>query len=160
MKLINYKTTTPSEALLSMIKDSKRVNEKVKFDDKLGRPQMFVKEQKNSLTVTCRYVGGNTRDDGFIIGTFFWGRLTEKNGITRLSGIILTAPIFYAAILGLLVYSIISSINYSIVHEGFAFDPIAIIFAVFSYLMFRQEFKKQGIISRYLYRAIRMCEMK
>ena len=154
MKLINYKTTTPSEELLSMIKDSNRVNEKVKFDDKLGRPQMFVKERKNSITVTCRYVGGSSRDDGFIIGTFFWGRIVEKNGETRLNGVILTAPLFYAAILGLLVYSIIRGIALG------GFNPIALILAVASYLMFRGEFKKQGVIERYLHRAIRMSELE
>ena len=154
MKLVNYKTTAKREQLLSLIKDSNRVNEKVKFDDKLGRPQMFVKERKNSITVTCRYVGGNSRDDGFIIGTFFWGRIVEKNGETRLNGVILTAPLFYAAILGLLVYSIIRGIALG------GFNPIALILAVASYLMFRGEFKKQGVIERYLHRAIRMSELE
>ena len=154
MKLVNYKTTAKREQLLSLIKDSNRVNEKVKFDDKLGRPQMFVKERKNSITVTCRYVGGSSRDDGFIVGTFFWGRLVEKNGETRLNGIILTAPLFYAAILGLLVYSIIRGIALG------GFNPIALILAVASYLMFRGEFKKQGVIERYLHRAIRMSELE
>lgn len=152
MKFLNYKTATPKEKLLSMIKDSNRVNEKVKFDEKRGRPQMFVKEGKKSITVTCRYIGGNTRDDGFIIGTFFWGRLTEKKGETRLSGIILTAPLFYAAIFGLLVYSIVAGIM-----KG-GFNPVAIIIAAFSYLMFRPEFQKQGVIARYLYRSVRMSE--
>ena len=154
MKLVNYKTTAKREQLLSLIKDSNRVNEKVKFDDKLGRPQMFVKERKNSITVTCRYVGGSSRDDGFIIGTFFWGRIVEKNGETRLNGVILTAPLFYAAILGLLVYSIIRGIALG------GFNPIALILAVASYLMFRGEFKKQGVIERYLHRAIRMSELE
>ena len=154
MKLVNYKTTAKREQLLSLIKDSNRVNEKVKFDDKLGRPQMFVKERKNSITVTCRYVGGSSRDDGFIVGTFFWGRLVEKNGETRLNGIILTAPLFYAAILGLLVYSIVRGIALG------GFNPIALILAVASYLMFRGEFKKQGVIERYLHRAIRMSELE
>ena len=154
MKLVNYKTTAKREQLLSLIKDSNRVNEKVKFDDKLGRPQMFVKERKNSITVTCRYVGGSSRDDGFIIGTFFWGRIVEKNGETRLNGVTLTAPLFYAAILGLLVYSIIRGIALG------GFNPIALILAVASYLMFRGEFKKQGVIERYLHRAIRMSELE
>ena len=160
MKLINYKTSTPRAELLSLIKDSNRVNEKVKFDEKVGRPQMFVKEKKNSLTVTCRYIGGNTRDDGFIIGTFFWGRLTEKKGETHLSGIILTAPLFYTAIFGLLVYSIVAGVINTMINGAFTFNPIAIIIAIFSYLMFRQEFKKQGIIARYLYRAIRISELE
>ena len=160
MKLVNYKTTAKREQLLSLIKDSNRVNEKVKFDDKLGRPQMFVKERKNSITVTCRYVGGSSRDDGFIIGTFFWGRLTEKKGETHLSGIILTAPLFYTAIFGLLVYSIVAGVINTMINGAFTFNPIAIIIAIFSYIMFRQEFKKQGIIARYLYRAIRISELE
>ena len=152
MKLVSYRTTTKKEKLLSLIKDSNHVNERVKFDEKLGRPQMIVKEHKRSFSLTCRYVGGNTKDNGFIIGTFFWGRIKEKNGETHLGGIILTAPIFYAAILGLLVFSIVRGIVMG------AFNPIALIIAVFSFLMFRTEFKKQGVIDRYLARAIRIGE--
>jgi hypothetical protein len=46
------------------------------------------------------------------------------------------------------------------INGAFTFNPIAIIIAIFSYLMFRQEFKKQGIIARYLYRAIRISELE
>lgn len=154
MIFVNHKTTTKRDALISVIRDSNRVNERVKFDEKQGRPQMILKEGKRTLSMTCRFVGGETKDNGFIIGTLFFGRITEKNGITRVRGVITTAPVFYAAILGLLVYSVIRGITLG------GFNPIALIIAIFSFLMFRTEFKKQGIIDRYIARAIKYTQNK
>ena len=102
--------------------------------------------------MTCRFVGGENKDNGFIIGTVFLGKITEKNGVTRLRGVITTAPVFYIAIIGLLIYSIV----YGIMIGGF--NPVALIISIFSFLMFRGEFKKQGIIDRYLARAIKYAE--
>ena len=154
MIFVNYKTTTKRDALISVIRDSNRVNERVKFDEKQGRPQMILKEGRRSLSMTCRFVGGETKDNGFIIGTLFFGRITEKNGITSVRGVITTAPLFYAAIIGLLVYSVIRGITLG------GFNPIALIIAIFSFLMFRTEFKKQGIIDRYIARAIKYTQGK
>ncbi len=152
MIFVNHRTTTGKSELVALLRDSNRVNERVKFDEKHGRPQMILKEGKRTLSMTCRFIGGETKDNGFIIGTLFFGRITEKNGITRVRGLITTAPVFYAAILGLLVYSVIRGISLG------GFNPIALIIAVFSFLMFRTEFKKQGIIDRYIARAIKYSE--
>lgn len=152
MIFVNHRTKVPREALLSTIKDCNRVNERVKFDEKKGRPQMIVKERKRGFSITCRFVGGENKDNGFIIGTVFLGKITEKNGVTRLRGVITTAPVFYIAIIGLLIYSIV----YGIMIGGF--NPVALIISIFSFLMFRGEFKKQGIIDRYLARAIKYAE--
>lgn len=152
MIFVNHRTKVPREALLSTIKDCNRVNERVKFDEKKGRPQMIVKERKRGFSMTCRFVGGENKDNGFIIGTVFLGKITEKNGVTRLRGVITTAPVFYIAIIGLLIYSIV----YGIMIGGF--NPVALIISIFSFLMFRGEFKKQGIIDRYLARAIKYAE--
>ncbi len=152
MIFVNRKTSVTKGELLSVLKDASRVNEHVKFDEKRGRPQMLVKEGKRGFSVTCRYIGGASKDNGFIIGTVFVGKITEKNGVTRLSGIITTAPLYYAVILGLLIYSVIRGIALG------GFNPIALIIAVFSVIMFLPEFKKQGIIDRYLARAIKFAE--
>lgn len=152
MIFVNHRTEVPRKALLSTIKDCNRVNERVKFDEKKGRPQMIVKERKRGFSMTCRFVGGENKDNGFIIGTVFLGKITEKNGVTRLRGVITTAPVFYIAIIGLLIYSIV----YGIMIGGF--NPVALIISIFSFLMFRGEFKKQGIIDRYLARAIKYAE--
>ncbi len=154
MIFVNKKTTLPREELLSVLKDCNRVNERVKFDEKRGRPQMLVKERGRWLSMTCRFVGGESKDNGFIVGTLFFGRITEKNGVTRLRGIITTAPAFYAVILGLLIYSVIRGISLG------GFNPVALIIAVASVLMFLPEFKKQGIIDRYLARAIKYGESR
>ena len=152
MIFVNRKTETPRAELIDALNDSSKVNERVKFDEKRGRPQMFVKEKGSRVRITCRYVGGNNVDNGFIIGSIFLGRITEKNGVTRVRGIITTAPVFYAAILGLLVYSVIRGISLG------GFNPVALIIAIASVLMFLPEFKKQGIIDRYLSRAIKYSE--
>ena len=152
MIFVNRKTNVPADILLSVIKESNRVNEHVKFDEKRGRPQMIVKEKGRGIRITCRYVGGSNVDNGFVIGSIFLGRITEKNGVTRIRGIITTAPVFYAAILGLLVYSVIRGISLG------GFNPVALIIAIASVLMFLPEFKKQGIIDRYLSRAIKYSE--
>ena len=152
MIFVNRKTETPRAELIAALNDSSKVNERVKFDEKRGRPQMFVKEKGSRVRITCRYVGGNNVDNGFIIGTLFLGRITEKNGVTRVRGIITTAPVFYAAILGLLVYSVIRGISLG------GFNPVALIIAIASVLMFLPEFKKQGIIDRYIARAIKYTQ--
>ena len=154
MIFVNRKTETPRAELIAALNDSSKVNERVKFDEKRGRPQMFVKEKGSRVRITCRYVGGNNVDNGFIIGTLFLGRITEKNGVTRVRGIITTAPVFYAAILGLLVYSVIRGISLG------GFNPVALIIAIASVLMFLPEFKKQGIIDRYIARAIKYTQNK
>ncbi len=152
MIFVNHKTSVPRDALLSVIKDSNRVNERVKFDESRGRPQMLVKERKRGFSMTCRFIGGASKDNGFIIGTVFIGKITERDGVTRLRGIITTAPLFYAVIFALLVYSVIYGISIG------GFNPVALIIAIASVIMFLPEFKKQGIIDRYLARAIKYAE--
>ena len=98
-------------------------------------------------------IGGPTKDNGFFVGTYFSGRLSEKDGRTKLKGIITTAPIYHLFLIALVVVFIIQCFRL----RGFSvIPPIIIIFDIF---MFKNEFKKQGYIKRYLYRAARrMCE--
>ena len=156
MKIVRFETAAPREEVLNAIKNSNEVNRSVKFDDKLGRPLIKVKEKEGSprLRVTCEMIGGPTKDNGFIVGTFFAGKLTEKNGTTRLSGILLTAPIYHLLVIAFCIYFLVKSILLG----GFTVMPIFVV--GFTVLLFKDEYKKQGIIHRFFARAIRYAENK
>lgn len=154
MKLINLKTYSAREEILSLIKNHELVNNKVKFDEGKGRPIFFVKEKGNSLRVKCQYENSGVKDGGFLEGTYFIGRLTERNGVSQLKGVVLTAPIYHtvlAIIMALFVYQCISIGG---------FNPVPVIMLLFSIFMFRSEFQKQGIIERYLHRVFKKAEEK
>lgn len=149
MKFINLKSNVSREDLLATIKNHELVNERVKFDDKKGKPSFFVKEKGNVIKVKCQYTDGAVKDNGFLEGTYFIGKLTDKCGVSCLKGIVVTAPIYHgilAIIMALFVYQCISL-------RGF--NPVPVIMLIFSIFMFRGEFDKQGTIQRYLHRAVR-----
>ena len=132
-----------------MIKDFERVNDKVKFDENKGKPLIHVKQKGDRIKIKCEMIGGPTRDNGFLEGTSFIGKLTEKNGVTHLRGVIVTAPIYHtilALILALYVYRSISLGG---------FNPVPLILFIFSIFLLKSEFEKQGTIERYLKRALR-----
>ena len=153
MRFVNVTTDIPRAELLSMIRNYELVNEKVVFDDKRGKPVIKVKEKKKGrISITCEMVGGATRDNGFFVGTYFSGAIKEKNGKTRLRGVITTAPIYHTGLLALTVFFI-----YQCIRLG-GFNPIPLILLVFNYFLFRAEYKKQGLIARYLDRAVKRAE--
>ena len=138
-----------------MIRNYELVNEKIVFNEKHGRPVIKVKERKNNrVTITCEMVGGATRDNGFIVGTCFFGAIKEKNGVTSIKGVLTTAPIYHLGLLALTVYFIYKCISLR------GFSPVPILILGFNYLLFRNEYKKQGLIARYLARAVRYAEEK
>lgn len=152
MKLVKITTTVPRDELLSNIKNHQLVNNGVVFDEKIGRPTMKVKERGNRLRITCELVDRATKDNNFLVGTYFTGKLTERGGVTTLSGVILTAPIYHLILFGLFVAFIVMCIQ----KGGFSVLPVFLV--AFDFIMFNTEFKKQGIIKRYLYRATRITE--
>jgi hypothetical protein len=147
-------TDIPADELLSVIKSHDYVNENIRFDERYGKPVMKVKEKGERLTVTCEMVGGPSKDNGFIIGTFFRGRIRERGGMTTLKGVITTAPIYHINLFALTVFFV-----YQCIRLG-GFSPIPIIILGFSYILFKNEFRKQRIISAYLRRAVRRAEEK
>lgn len=147
MKLVNYTTRLSAQEYLGAIKDHNRINEGVAYDEKLGKPAFKVKTRGNRIRVSCTFVGGNNRDDGYIVGTYFIGRFTERDGTTTLKGVVVTSPLFHLVLLALTILFIFKCLELG----GFSVVPP--IFLLISILMFRQEYKKQGIIKRYLYRA-------
>ena len=149
MKIIKLESNASQSEILDMIKDFERVNDKVKFDENKGKPLIHVKQKGDRIKIKCEMVGGPTRDNGFLEGTSFIGKLTEKNGVTHLRGVIVTAPIYHtilALILALYVYRSISLGG---------FNPVPLILFIFSIFLLKSEFEKQGIIERYLKRALR-----
>ena len=149
MKLIRLRTHLPREEVLSMIRDNERTNRGVRFDENRGVPRIHVREKGERLRIRCEMTGRATKDNGFLIGTYFTGRLTERDGVTTLRGIILTSPIYHILWLALVVVFIFQCFRLS----GFSAVPVCL--TVFEIFMFKDEFRKQGTISRYLARAFR-----
>ena len=152
MKIIKLDSASSRDELLSVIRNADIVNDRVKFDENKGKPIVHVRDNGKMLKIRCEMVGGPTKDNGFLEGTYFLGTLKEQNGTTRLRGVILTAPIYHtflALIMAFYVYRCIS-LN--------AFNPVPIILLAFSLIMFRSEFDKQGTIERYLKRAFKKAD--
>ena len=155
MKLINIRTDKSASELLSMIRDNARVNEGVKFADKKGgKPFMHVRERDGNLRIKCEMMGRPTKDNGFLMGTAFYGRITEKDGATSIKGILLTSPLYHAVVL-ILAIALITQMIYS---GSVSSIPILVFATAFEFLFFTDEFRKQGYIARYLERAVRRME--
>ena len=147
MKLINMKIDAPRDEVLGIIADNRRVNANVKFDEKRGIPFMHVKEKDGKIRIKCEMINRPTKDNGFLVGTYFKGKLTEKDGITELRGAIVTAPLYHLVwivLLGVLIWQ-------CFYHA--AISAVPIIFIAFEFIMYSPEFRKQGYIKRYLWRA-------
>ena len=149
MKKVDIKSNASKDKILSYLKNCELVNSRVKFDAKNGKPTFFVKEKKNFFTVKCQYQNDNVKDGGFLEGTYFIGRIIEKDGISNLKGIILTAPIYHSILLTIMAIYIVRSFVIG------GFNPVPAIMFIFSIVMFRNEFGKQGVIERYLHRAVK-----
>ena len=150
MKLIKYKTDATADELVLMLSDNERVNKNVNISDKKGIPYIHCSRNGNKLKLTCEFKGGATKDNAFLSGTTaLRAKIIEKNGETQLRGVITTAPIFHAFLFSLLLVSIVMCV----VNTTFNVTPICL--AVFDLFMYKDEFRKQGIIERYTLRAIK-----
>ena len=149
MLFINYDIHASVEDVLSSLKENNIIVEQEKYDTKSGTPRMHVKQNGEKIKIGCEFTGRATKDNAFLEGTYFVGRLRQSGDVASLRGIILTAPIYHAIlaiIFGLFIYQCISLGGFS---------PVPIILLAFSIFMFRDEFKKQGIIKRYIFRAFK-----
>ena len=149
MHFINLEFPSGKDEVISHISDNEYVNRNVRFEDGGVKPLMKVKEKNGKIKITCEMLGKPTKDNGFLVGTYFSGRLSEKDGVTRLKGIITTAPVYHLVMLAFIAVFIYQCIRLG----GFSVVPILLV--VFSLFMFKDEFKTQGYIKRYLYRAQR-----
>lgn len=152
MKIIKLDCAASRTDLLNLISNSDLVNDRVKFDEEKGKPHMHVKMKNNRIRIKCEMVGGAVKDNGFLEGTYFTGKITEKNGLSHLRGVILTAPIYHTLIALIMAFFVIKCI------QLVAFNPVPIILLIFSVMMFKKEFEKQGTIERYLIRACKRAE--
>ena len=150
MKFVNLKISQPKESVISMITDNKRVNENVRFEEKRGVPHMHVKIKKNGIRIKCEMMNRPTKDNGFFVGgTVFLGSIREKDGITKLSGIALTSPVYHVVMITLMIIDMLRAVQMG----GFSLLPIFVV--AFEIIFFKDEFRKQGYIARYLERAFR-----
>lgn len=150
MQFVNIDFAASRDEVIELLSDNERVNRNVRFDESRGKPVIRVTEKaKGKVKLSCQMIGGPTKDNGFIQGTTLRGKLVEKNGVTRLKGIVTTEPVYHLAFLALIVLFIVQCFRL----KGISVvPPILVIFDLF---MFKNEFKKQGIIKRYLHRAAR-----
>ena len=152
MKIINLKVYASRDELIEMLKNNEAVNKNVKFNTEKGTPHIHLKEKGEKVKLTCEYMGGATKDNAFFNGTRFSGRITERDGCSAVKGVVTTAPIFHLC----LALMFVAFIVFCIVRQGFSVVPICLI--IFDVFMYWNEFKKQGIIQRYLYRAVKRLE--
>ena len=152
MKLINVTSSVKRDILLDTLKNPELVNDKVRFDGKGGKPDMFVRETKRGIRVKCQFRDGGVRDSGFLEGTYFIGRVSDLDGGSAIKGIIVTAPIYHSILAIILAFFV-----YQCIYVG-GFNPVPILWLAFSLIMFRKEFDKQGVIERYLKRAAQKSE--
>lgn len=152
MKIVKLDSHASRDNLMGIIRNSELVNDRVKFDENKGKPIVHVKDNGKRVKIKCEMIGGPTKDNGFLEGTYFLGTLKEQGGVTRLRGVILTAPIYHTLLALLMAFYVYRCISLG------AFNPVPIILLVFSIFMFRAEFEKQGTIQRYLARAFRRAD--
>ena len=152
MKFVKIRTVAAADELFEMLKDNDATNMNVKFEHKRGTPYIHTNGDCNKLSLKCEFVGGSTKDNAFIEGTAFHGKIKERGGYTEISGIILTAPIFHIILFAMFAVFI----AFCIINGGFNITPVCLI--VFDLFMYKDEFAKQGIIERYIRRAVRRTE--
>ncbi len=150
MKAFKYKVNASREELLSLLSNDGEVNKFVRFSDKKGTPQMHVTSKSEKVKIKCEFVGGVSKDNAFLDGTKLHGKIVEREGYTEFSGVIMTAPIFHVLLFLMFAFFIAMCI----VNRGFNVVPICLV--IFDIFMYKDEFRKQGIIERYVYRAVKM----
>jgi hypothetical protein len=151
MKLVNFKAPAPKAEVMRALYDDGVTNQNVEFKKLSGKPKMRIKEKGNRVRIKCELLreAGAKKDNGFIFGTAFYGKITEKNGVTKVCGLITTELIFHLVFLAMLVVFLVQCIYMN----GFSVVPVCLVIA--DIFMFREEFRKQGIIKRYIARALR-----
>lgn len=150
MRFVKYDIHAKRDDVLASLAENDKIVSQEKFDLSNGKPRIHIKEKSNNkVIIRCEYVGGRTKDNGFLEGTYFVGKLSEVDETTKISGIIITAPIYHSIIALLMSFFVYQCV----VKSGFS--PIPIIALVFSFIILRDEFRKQGIIKRYIFRALK-----
>lgn len=154
MLFVKYDIHATAEEVLESLKDNDAIIEAEKLDVSSGKPRLHIKRDGERLRLQCEVVDGATRDRDFKLGTTFHGKIFERDGTTTIKGVILTAPIYHLILLILFGYFIYQCISLS----GISVVPICLV--IFDVVMFWREFKKQGIIKRFIFRALKITYQK
>ena len=149
MLFVKYDIHASIEEVRASLSENDRIVEEENFDVSKGYPRIHVKENGGKVKVRCEFTGRARKDNGFLEGTYLLGRFFEKDGVTVMKGIILTAPIYHTVLLLLFLFFIYRCF----VLGGISIVPICLV--LFSFFMFYDEFRKQGIIKRYIFRAFK-----
>lgn len=154
MLFINYKINAPVDEVTASLEDCNTIVDREKLETSKGRPKIHFTQKAGKLKMQCEMTNTATRDRDFKLGTAFHGKITEENGVTHIIGIVLTAPIYHLVLLCFFAYFIYLCVSMG----GFSVVPICLL--VFDVFMFWREFKKQGIIKRYIFGALRLTYRK
>ena len=149
MLFVNCDIHAPIDEVRCSLTENEKIVTDEKIDTSKGFPKIHITENGEKIKIKCEYTGRARKDNGFLEGTYFFGRFYEKNGVTFMKGIILTAPIYHTVLLLLFAFFIYRCIAL----RGFSIVPICLV--LFSVFMFFEEFKKQGIIKKYIFRAFK-----
>ena len=151
MLIVNHKIHAPCEKVLAVLGDSATVVAQERLATEKGVPKLHYNLKGDNLKMFCEMTGRPTRDRDFRYGgTRFVGRITERDGVTAIRGVIWTAPLCHFAMIVLFAYFIYRCISLG----GISVVPLCIL--TFDIFMFLDEFKKQGIIKRYIFRALKI----
>lgn len=150
MKSFRYKFNASREDMIALLSDNDRVNKGINTEYKKGNAHIHVDAKGEKIKMRCEFIGGATKDNAFLDGTKLRGKIVEKDGYTEFRGTIMTAPIFHALLLLMFAFFIVMCI----IKQGFNVVPICLV--VFDVFMYKDEFKKQDIINRYVFRAVKI----
>ncbi len=149
MKFVNIRCQSNADELIAMLTDCEKTNRGVVFDEKLGTPIMRTIEKDGRVKIKCELNNRTTRDNGFLEGTYFRGSVRHCEGGCQVKGVILTAPVWHGILICMFIAFIVVCLSLG------GFSPVPIILIIFDIAMFYTEFKKQGIIFRYILRAVK-----
>ena len=149
MLFVNYDINAPIDEVRRSLAENDKIVLDEKFDTSKGFPKIHIKEKGERVKIKCEFCGRARKDNGFLEGTCLFGRFYESDGKTKMKGVILTAPIYHSVLALLFAFFIYKCISLG----GISIVPICLV--LFSVFMFLDEFKKQGIIKRYVFRAFK-----
>ena len=149
MLSVKYDIHAPIEEVRISLSENDKIVADERFDTSKGYPRIHIKEKGEKINIKCEFCGRNRKDNAFLEGTYLIGRFFEKEGVTTLKGIILTAPIYHSILILLFAFFIYKCISLG----GISIVPFCLV--IFSVFMFYDEFRKQKIIKRYVYRAFK-----
>ena len=149
MLFVKYDIHAPIDEVRSSLSENDKIVADERFDTSKGYPRIHIKEKGEKIKIGCEFCGRARKDNAFLEGTYLLGKFFEKDGVTTLKGIILTAPIYHSILILLFAFFIYKCISLG----GISIVPICLV--IFSVFMFYDEFRKQKIIKRYVFRAFK-----